>query len=74
MRSVDTEILSTKIILIIKMNKKNSKVKDEEVVTKKKTDGDLEEDLLGEEGVIDQAIIEDTFTEEFSEYNDVDNF
>ncbi len=56
------------------MKKKNSKVEDEEVVAKKKNDGDLEEDLLGEEGVIDQAIIEDTFTEEFSEYNDVDNF
>ncbi len=46
----------------------------EKVVDKK--DGDLpEEELLGgEDSAIDPAIIEDTFTEDFSEYNDVDNF
>lgn len=47
---------------------------DEEVVEKKKNDSNDEESLLGEDSGIDPAIIEDTFTEEFSEYNDVDNF
>ena len=53
--------------------KKNIKTEDDsdEVVDKKKTGG--EEDAVSED-TIDPAIIEDTFTEEFSEYNDVDNF
>jgi hypothetical protein len=56
--------------------KKISKASDEEVVSKKKVDKDsTDEEVLGsEDGAIDPAIIEDTFTEEFSEYNDVDNF
>ena len=51
--------------------KKNSDV---EEVDKKKVSKDSDEEPTGEEGVIDPAIIEDTFAEEFSEYNDVDNF
>ena len=56
--------------------KKNSKVS-EETVDKKKGSKDSsgdEESMTGEDSAIDPAIIEDTFTEEFSEYNDVDNF
>jgi hypothetical protein len=48
------------------MNKKNVKKSGEEEAE--------EETIPGEESAIDPAIIEDTFTEEFSEYNDVDNF
>ena len=52
--------------------KKNSA--NEEILDKKGTrDSDEEDSLLGEDS-IDPAIIEDTFSEEFSEYNDVDNF
>lgn len=48
------------------MNKKN---------VKKSSDEEVEEEAIpGEDSAIDPAIIEDTFTEEFSEYNDVDNF
>ena len=56
--------------------KKNSKISDEEVVSKKKGSADsVDEEMIGgEDSTIDPAIIEDTFTEEFSEYNDVDNF
>ena len=57
--------------------KKNSKVDDvEEVEEKKKGEKDSpsEEEMIGGEDALDPAIIEDTFTEEFSEYNDVDNF
>ena len=50
--------------------KKNSDI--EEVDKKPVKDSD--EEVVGEEGAIDPAIIEDTFAEEFSEYNDVDNF
>ena len=55
--------------------KKTSKITDE-VVDKKKADGESseEESIGGDEATIDTAIIEDTFTEEFGEYNDVDNF
>lgn len=56
------------------MKKKNSKNNDDEA---SKKDSDLsgdEEAILGEDSSIDPAIIEDTFIEEFSEYNDVDNF
>ena len=55
--------------------KKNSKTS-AEVESKKKVTGEsLEEETVGgEDATIDPAIIEDTFTEEFSEYNDVDNF
>lgn len=54
--------------------KKNSRV-DDENPTKNKVKNEEEEDesMLGEDS-IDPAIIEDTFSEEFSEYNDVDNF
>lgn len=55
--------------------KKISKTHDEESEPKKKTDSDSpDEESLGEDSAIDPAIIEDTFSEEFSEYNDVDNF
>jgi len=55
--------------------KKNNKV-DDEVIEKKKVNKDPsdEDSLMGEDSAIDPAIIEDTFTEEYSEYNDVDNF
>ena len=54
--------------------KKNIKIEDE-VVEKKKAPKDSDEESTGgEEATIDPAIIEDTFAEEFSEYNDVDNF
>jgi hypothetical protein len=48
----------------------------EEIIDKKKgvKDSDEESVVGGEDSAIDPAIIEDTFTEEFSEYNDVDNF
>jgi hypothetical protein len=75
------------MLLILKLNfislkilnkmpkKKVSKAHDEETEPKKKTDPDsLDEEPTGEDSAIDPAIIEDTFTEEFSEYNDVDNF
>ena len=43
--------------------------------TKKGVKESPEEDaIVGEDSAIDPAIIEDTFSEEFSEYNDVDNF
>ena len=53
--------------------KKNSKINDE-VVGKKNEGRDStdEETLTGEDAIIDPAIIEDTFTEESNEYNDVD--
>ena len=56
--------------------KKNCKPEDEKIVDSKKPGKDFsdEESITGEETAIDPAIIEDTFTEEFSEYNDVDNF
>ena len=48
---------------------------DDEIIDKKKAvSKDSDEEPIGEEGAIDPAIIEDTFAEEFSEYNDVDNF
>ena len=55
--------------------KKNNKIVGEKNVDNKKVGKDFsdEESLTGEEPAIDPAIIEDTFTEEFSEYNDVDN-
>ena len=58
------------------MKKNSEKIVGEKIVDKKKNVGDLSEDesLTGEETAIDPAIIEDTFSEEFSEYNDVDNF
>jgi len=47
----------------------------EEIIDKKKGAKDSDEESIGgEDSAIDPAIIEDTFTEEFSEYNDVDNF
>jgi hypothetical protein len=57
------------------MKKKNSKI-DDEVISKKTAvkDSSDEESIGGEDSTIDPAIIEDTFSEEFSEYNDVDNF
>lgn len=57
--------------------KKNNNIDDsEEIVDKKKgaKDSSSEEEIIGSEDTLDPAIIEDTFTEEFSEYNDVDNF
>ncbi len=57
------------------MKKKNSKV-DDGAVSKKTVSKDPsdEDSAPGEDSAIDPSIIEDTFTEEFSEYNDVDNF
>jgi hypothetical protein len=55
--------------------KKISKSKNE--VEDKKESKDLlgdEEAPTGEDATIDPAILEDTFTDEFSEYNDVDAF
>ncbi len=52
--------------------KKNSDI--EEIDKKKGGVKDQDEEPAGEDGAIDPAIIEDTFAEEFSEYNDVDNF
>ena len=47
---------------------------DDEIEDKKKVVSKDPEEEPSEEGAIDPAIIEDTFAEEFSEYNDVDNF
>ena len=48
---------------------------DDEIIEKKKGAKDSDEESIGgEDSSIDPAIIEDTFAEEFSEYNDVDNF
>ena len=56
--------------------KKNNRIDDGKILDKKKTVREVpdEESIVGEDPAIDPAIIEDTFTEEFSEYNDVDNF
>ena len=51
--------------------KKVSKKDDEE---NKKVDGDEEEETVGGGDTIDPSIIEDTFSDDYSEYNDVDNF
>ncbi len=58
------------------MAKKKTNKVDDEIVDKKKGDKDAsgDEEMIGGDDAIDPAIIEDTFTEEFSEYNDVDNF
>jgi hypothetical protein len=58
------------------MAKKKGHNISDEVTDKKKgaKDPSDEESIGGEDSAIDPAIIEDTFTEEFSEYNDVDNF
>jgi hypothetical protein len=57
------------------MAKKKSVQADDEVEDKKKASKDSsDEEPTGEDSSIDPAIIEDTFTEEFGEYNDVDNF
>jgi hypothetical protein len=53
--------------------KKNNKIEGE-VINKKVAPKESDEESIGEDSAIDPAIIEDTFTEEFSEYNDVDNF
>jgi len=50
------------------------KLKNDDEIIGKKVSKDSDEEITGEDGVIDPAIIEDTFAEEFSEYNDVDNF
>ncbi len=56
------------------MTKKKNDI-GEEIIDKKKGAKDPEEESMGgEDSAIDPAIIEDTFTEEFGEYNDVDNF
>lgn len=54
-------------------NKKNT-LEGKKIMSKKKVDNDSpdEELSLGEESIIDPAIIEDTFTEEADEYNDTD--
>jgi hypothetical protein len=58
-----------------KMAKKKNNISDD-IIDKKKVSKDSpeEEVVIGEDSAIDPAIIEDTFTEEFSDYNDVDNF
>ena len=58
------------------MAKKKIEKADDEIMTKKapaKESSD-EESPTSEDSVIDPSIIEDGFSEEFSEYNDVDNF
>jgi hypothetical protein len=55
--------------------KKESAVNDEIVTKKNGVKESTEEDgPMSDDAIIDPAIVEDTFTEEFSEYNDVDNF
>jgi hypothetical protein len=55
--------------------KKNSKVAEKDDSGKGADRESADEDsVMGEDSAIDPAIIEDTFSEEFSEYNDVDNF
>ena len=54
------------------MAKKKSNISDD--AKKGNRESSEEESVTGEETAIDPAIIEDTFTEEFGEYNDVDNF
>jgi len=60
------------------MAKKKGGVLNDEIndTSEKKKGGEsLDEDsLLNEDSAIDPAIIEDTFTDEFAEYNDVDDF
>ncbi len=56
------------------MAKKKINSDNEEVLEKKIGAKDDDESILGDDLGIDAAIIEDTFTEDFSEYNDVDNF
>ena len=57
------------------MAKKKVLNDEEEVIEKKKVNKDSDEEpALGEVGAIDPSIIEDGFAEDFSEYNDVDNF
>jgi hypothetical protein len=57
------------------MAKKKNSISDD-IIDKKKVSKDPSEEEagIGEDSAIDPAIIEDTFIEEFSEYNDVDNF
>ena len=52
------------------MPKKKSNIDDEKKGGRESTD----EESMGEDSTIDPSIIEDTFSEEFSEYNDVDNY
>ena len=53
----------------------NSYTSEDIIDSKKGVKESPEEDaIVGEDSAIDPAIIEDTFIEEFSEYNDVDNF
>lgn len=56
--------------------KKNNKVASEGASKKRVIQDSSDEDEIigGEDLSIDSAIIEDTFIEEYSEYNDVDNF
>jgi hypothetical protein len=58
------------------MAKKKESTVDDEVIIKKKggKEATEEDGPTGDDAIIDPAIVEDTFTEEFSEYNDVDNF
>ena len=54
--------------------KKNCECEVSEEITEKKKTKESDDEIVGEEGVIDPAILEDTFYDDYSEYNDVDNF
>ena len=54
--------------------KKNSKVDRDENKKGNNEETNPDEEMIGGEDSLDPSIIEDTFSEEFSEYNDVDNF
>lgn len=56
------------------MPKKKLKNNDEAEEKKAFAGESSDEESMNEDGAIDPSIIEDTFAEEFSEYNDVDNF
>lgn len=55
------------------MSKKKN-IKEDEDKEKKTDEESFDEEAMGGEDSLDPSIIEDTFAEDFSEYNDVDNF
>ena len=56
------------------MPKKKNNNEEEGMVKTKDFDLLEEEGIFDEDGDIDPSIIEDTFADDFSEYNDVDDF
>ena len=55
------------------MSKKKITGDDEEIIDKKKGK-ESDDEIMSDEGVIDPEILEDTLADDYSEYNDVDNF